>query len=172
MQLLLLLTKRLITWMGCFAFFTITYTSKLANFMWKKNNLAIFLVLICMVQFNNIFALCKMNKPAGLMFWQQRCTLQHGTHRLRSPRWDLGTVQRWWTHSSLRGGRWTWWRTVSPDRLFTGQAWGWLQRWLPCFFLQLGVPFCSKGIVSVANWWVSRLDEIKTFLLYVLNPGS
>lgn len=125
-----------------------------------------------MVQFNNIFALCKMNKPAGLMFWQQRCTLQHGTHRLRSPRWDLGTLQRWWTHNSLRGGRWTWWRTVSPDRLFTGQAWGWLQRWLPCFFLQLGVPFCSKGIVSVANWWVSRLDEIKTFLLYVLNPGS
>lgn len=124
-----------------------------------------------MVQFNNIFALCKMNKPAGLVFWQQHCTLQHGTQSLRSPRWGLGTLQRWW-HATPRGVE------DEPDDIpclqtgcFTGQAWGWLQRWLPHFFLWLGVPFCSRDIVSAANWSLSRLDEIKTALLYALNPA-
>lgn len=39
------------------------------------------------------------------------------------------------------------------------------------FFRQLGVTFCSRGIVSAANWSLSRLDEIKPVLLYALRPG-
>ena len=168
MQLLLLLTERLITWMGCFAFFTITYTSKLANFMWKKNNLAIFLVLICMVQFNNIFAPCKMNKPAGLVSWQQHCTLQRGTHRLRSPRCGLGARQRWW-HTTPREVE-----DESEDILCLQQAvYGaglkMASKVAASFFLQLEVPFCSRHIVSVVKWSLSRLDEIKTALLHALN---
>lgn len=74
-----------------------------------------------------------------------------------------------------QAARWTWWRPVHPDILLMGQAWEWLQRWLPhfyFFFLQLGVPFSSRDVVSVANRSLSRLGEIKTALVYVLHPDS
>lgn len=97
-----------------------------------------------MVQFNNISALCKMNKPAGLVFWQQQCTLHRGTHGLRSTAEVM-------THNSPR-------LEDEPDDVLciqTACLWGRLENDFKgdClgFFLQLGVPFCSRDVVSVAN---------------------
>lgn len=115
--------------MGALHPLPLTYSSKLANFMGEgekksnpKTNPAIFLLLSCMVQFNKLFARCRMNAAAGLVCWQQPCTSHRGTGGLRSPAWLWALCRGDDTQPPAGLEDEPAEVLCPPDRLFTGQA--------------------------------------------------
>lgn len=115
-----------------------------------------------------------MNKPAGSVFWQQRCTLHHGTDGLKSPGRGSGALQRWW-HTTPPGCKMNLMTSCASRHPVDGAGLRMTSKVTASFlffFLQLGVPFSSRDVVSVANRSLSRLGEIKTALVYVLHPDS